>query len=63
MVKVAVTGQGRSGVVAGRVMAADEGGVVLEVDGEQRGFGFGELGPGKVQVEFRRDDMGESRGH
>jgi ribosome maturation factor RimP len=63
MVKVAVTGQGRSGVVTGRVMAADEGGVVLEVDGEQRGFGFGGLGPGRVQVEFRRDDMGESRGH
>ena len=63
MVKVAVISQGRGGVVAGRVMAADAGGVVLEVDGEQRGFGFGELGPGKVQVEFRRDDMGESRGH
>jgi ribosome maturation factor RimP len=63
MVRVAVTGPGPGDVVAGRVMAADEGGVVLEVDGEQRGFGFGELGPGKVQVEFRRDGMGESGGH
>jgi ribosome maturation factor RimP len=49
--------------VSGRVMAADADGVVLDIDGEQRGFGFSELGPGKVQVEFRRDDMGESRGH
>jgi ribosome maturation factor RimP len=68
------SGQGRSEVataasvhakhtVSGRVMAADADGVVLDIDGEQRGFGFSELGPGKVQVEFRRDDMGESRGH
>ncbi len=49
--------------VTGRVAAADADGVVLDIDGEQREFGFSELGPGKVQVEFRRDDMGESRGH
>jgi ribosome maturation factor RimP len=49
--------------VSGRVMAADADGVVLDIGGEQRGFGFGELGPGKVQVEFRRDDTGESHGH
>ncbi len=49
--------------VSGRIMAADDAGVVLDIGGEQRGFGFSELGPGKVQVEFRRDDMGESRGH
>jgi len=73
MVKVAVTGHGgeegpngrvrTARVVSGRVVAADGDGVVLDIEGEQRGFGFAELGPGKVQVEFRRDDMGESRGH
>ena len=49
--------------VEGRIIAATGDGVVLDLDGVQREFGFGELGPGKVQVEFRRDDMGESRGH
>jgi ribosome maturation factor RimP len=66
-VAVAAPGDGPAAnarhVVSGRVLAADGGGVVLDIDGEQRGFGFGELGPGKVQVEFRRDDMGESGGH
>ena len=50
-------------VVFGRVIAADDDGVVVDVEGSQRRFGFAELGPGKVQVEFSRDDMGESRGH
>ncbi|PRY02608.1 ribosome maturation factor RimP [Allonocardiopsis opalescens] len=42
------------GEVEGRVVSADDAGVVLEVGAEQRGFGYGELGNGKVQVEFRR---------
>ena len=73
MVSVPLTGgpggrRHRSGrtagrTVSGRVIAADDDGVVLDIEGEQRGFGFTELGPGKVQVEFRRDDMGESRGY
>jgi ribosome maturation factor RimP len=49
--------------VFGRVAAAGEDGVVLDIEGRRREFGFADLGPGKVQVEFRRDDMGESRGH
>ena len=49
--------------MSGRVIAADDEGVVLDIEGEQRAFSFTELGPGKVQVEFRRDDMGESRGY
>jgi ribosome maturation factor RimP len=60
MVKV---GPGAGPAVSGRVIAADDDGVVLDIDGQQRGFGFAELGPGKVQVEFRRDDVGESHGH
>jgi len=43
---------GRVGPVEGRVIAAGDSGVILEVDGEQREFGYAELGPGRVQVEF-----------
>jgi ribosome maturation factor RimP len=43
-----------AGQVEGRVIAADAGGVVLEVAGTRREFGYAELGPGRVQVEFGR---------
>ncbi|TNM62419.1 ribosome maturation factor RimP [Streptomyces sp. NP160] len=38
----------------GRVVAVDDGGVVLDVDGEQRRAAWDELGTGRVQVEFGR---------
>jgi ribosome maturation factor RimP len=40
------------GTVEGRVIAAGADGVVLDVGGHQREFGYQELGPGQVQVEF-----------
>jgi ribosome maturation factor RimP len=40
--------------VEGRVIAAGDNGVVLDVGGEHREFGYTELGPGLVQVEFGR---------
>jgi ribosome maturation factor RimP len=40
------------GFIEGRVIAAGDGRVVLEVDGERREFGHAELGAGRVQVEF-----------
>jgi ribosome maturation factor RimP len=40
--------------VEGRVVAAGDNGVILEVDGEQLELGYAELGPGRVQVEFGR---------
>ena len=43
---------GGAGPIEGRVIAAGDSGVILEVDGEQREFGFADLGPGRVQVEF-----------
>ncbi len=55
--------RGADQTVSGRIVAASDSGVVLEIEGVQHEFGFGDLGPGKVQVEFHRDDMGESRGH
>src|SRR5262245_59532542 len=38
----------------GRVIDADQEGVTLEIDGVQRVVSYGELGPGRVQVEFGR---------
>lgn len=40
--------------ITGRVVGADDRGVTLDVDGESRTFGYGELGPGRVQVEYGR---------
>jgi ribosome maturation factor RimP len=42
--------------LTGRVGAADEDGVTLDVTGAPRRFGYGDLGPGRVQVEFARLD-------
>jgi ribosome maturation factor RimP len=40
--------------LTGRVVAADEAGIVLDVAGQRHEFGYAELGPGRVQVEFER---------
>jgi ribosome maturation factor RimP len=40
--------------VEGRVVAAGDNGIILEVDGDHLEFGYAELGPGRVQVEFGR---------
>jgi ribosome maturation factor RimP len=40
--------------VSGRVARADQDTVTLEVEGTRRTFGYPELGPGRVQVEFGR---------
>src|SRR5689334_16693502 len=61
LVKVKVAGEG---TVIGRVLAADDSGVTLDVDGARREFGYGALGPGAIQVEFGRfpdpdDELGD----
>ncbi len=43
---------GRRGAVEGRVIAADQDRVTLEIDGTAREFRYQQLGPGRVQVEF-----------
>jgi hypothetical protein len=48
-VKVKVAGEGP---VVGRVLAAAQSGVTLDVNGVRRDLGYGSLGPGTVQVEF-----------
>jgi ribosome maturation factor RimP len=52
LVTVAVAGRS----LTGRVTAADETGVTLDVDGSAGVIPFDELGPGKVQIEFKRLD-------
>jgi ribosome maturation factor RimP len=42
--------------VAGRVSAADDDGVLLDLDGTVERFGYDDLGPGRVQIEFSRVD-------
>jgi ribosome maturation factor RimP len=41
-----------SHTITGRVSGADAVGVRLDVEGEIREFGYAELGPGRIQVEF-----------
>ena len=54
------TARGGPLTVEGRVLSAGPSGVVFEIDGERREFGYGELGPGQVQVEF--DSRAAARG-
>jgi ribosome maturation factor RimP len=52
--------------LTGRVSAADDDGVTLDVAGAPRRYGHADLGPGRVQVEFDRldeladEDFGEA---
>jgi ribosome maturation factor RimP len=50
-----VAGAGQAQVKA-RVIGADQDSVTLEIDGSRHAFGYRELGPGRVQVEFGRLD-------
>jgi ribosome maturation factor RimP len=42
--------------ITGRVTDVDDEGIVLDVAGTPRSIPFGELGPGRVQIEFKRMD-------
>jgi hypothetical protein len=39
-------------VVEGRVIGASADGITLDVNGESRQFGYGDLGPGRIKIEF-----------
>jgi ribosome maturation factor RimP len=57
LVRVKVAGEG---TLVGRVLAASDDGVPLDVDGARRVLEYGTLGPGSIQVEFGRlPDSGE----
>jgi ribosome maturation factor RimP len=48
--------------VTGRITAADDRAVRLDVAGESREFSYAELGPGKIQIEFAPLDDGADLG-
>ena len=45
--------------LTGRVVTTDDEGIVLDVDGTPRELRYAELGPGRVQIEFKRLDEAE----
>ena len=45
--------------VTGRIKAVDDRGVSLEVAGETREVTYGDLGPGRIQLEYSRSDAAE----
>jgi ribosome maturation factor RimP len=51
LVRVKVAGEG---TLVGRVLAASDDGVTLDVDGTRWALEYGALGPGAIQVEFGR---------
>ena len=72
LVQVTVTEAGVAGVsgvsgsISGRIVAADSDGVILDVGGSRRRFGYPALGAGAVQVEFGhpQPELGATRdGH
>jgi ribosome maturation factor RimP len=48
----ATDGPAGSTAVTGRVTGTDSSGVRFDVDGASRVFGYAELGPGRIQIEF-----------
>ena len=54
--------RGAPATVTGRVTGADDRGVQLDVRGVSREFGYSELGPGKIQIEFAQLDDGADLG-
>ncbi|HUY50468.1 MAG TPA: ribosome maturation factor RimP [Streptosporangiaceae bacterium] len=61
-VPLAPAAPGGPETIQGRVIGAGPATVTLEIDGQQRDFGYQELGPGQVQVEFG-GGAGLSAGH
>lgn len=51
-----------AGEATGRVVAADEHGVLLERDGDQLRYPYERLGRGRVELEFRRAERGNDAG-
>jgi len=50
-------------IVEGRVTGASADAITIDVDGESRQFGYGDLGPGKIKIEFARiDAAGDDEG-
>jgi ribosome maturation factor RimP len=56
-----VSPQAGPAVLEGRIISAGQDRVILDIAGAVREFGYGELGAGRIQVEFARlDDLPDS---
>jgi ribosome maturation factor RimP len=44
--------EGESPTVEGRIMGASGDGITLDIAGQSRQFGYGDLGPGRIKIEF-----------
>ncbi len=63
LVRVPLSGRPASDAVEGRILGAGERGVLIETAGVNREYGYAELGPGRIQVEFGRlADVGDDAG-
>lgn len=51
-------GTGAVPQITGRIVAASDAGITLDVGGHYREFAYSQLGPGRVQVEFGKPDAG-----
>jgi ribosome maturation factor RimP len=65
LVVAPLTGQGTAPgdggarvTVEGRITGASADGITLDVDGESRIFGYSDLGPGRIKIEFAPIDAG-----
>ncbi len=47
-------------VIEGRITGASADGITLEADGTSRTFGYADLGPGKIKIEFAPIDAGDT---
>ena len=45
---------GTPATIEGRITGADDHGVMIDVDGQNRRFGYADLGPGRILLEFAR---------
>ena len=52
-------GEGRA-TVEGRITGASADGITLDIGGESRMFGYSDLGPGKIKIEFAPIDAGDT---
>ena len=62
LVEVELSNQDQDQKLTARVMAADDLGVILEVDGTQVEAPYPDLGPGRVQIEFNRPSTSNRQG-
>ncbi|CAM3474883.1 ribosome maturation factor RimP [Stackebrandtia soli] len=50
-----------NGTVTGRILSADDRGVELQLSGGPSRVGYGDLGPGRIQLEFSRPSGTEEK--